>query len=225
MQDARHRPRTSKTDSLMRLERSALLQFSKKGYDGTSLRDIADAAGLQLSLIDRHFGSKAELFQEIHTRVWRALNAERAEILTRLKGAKGCAFSLEDIILAFVSPVVSLALESPEGTASVRLVREARTLMFHRDLEHSSERNAIRQMWIDALMATRPTLSACDAVWAFALVVKATYSNQLLDNWLNHMMPNGPEATVDEITRKIVTFCTGGVDALAGTIISKAQQH
>ena len=68
---------STKAESLLRLEQSALALFAAKGYDGTSLRDIAEHAGVPLSLIDRYFGHKSSLFQEIHTRIWRAINQER----------------------------------------------------------------------------------------------------------------------------------------------------
>lgn len=209
-----HQRRTSKANSLCRLEQSALLLFSAKGYDGTSLRDIADHAGVPLSLIDRHFGHKAQLFQEIHMRVWRALNRERNDLLAGFR-ARGRPLRLDDIILAFVQPVVILAFESSEGRAAVRLVREGRTLMVHHDLDQSAERNAVREVWIDAFVTARPSLSRANAVWAFSLVVNASYSHQLLDRWLDHLMPGEPEPTVDEAAHRIVTFCAAGVDALA----------
>lgn len=209
-----HQRRSSKTDSLCRLEQSALLLFSARGFDGTSLRDIADHAGVPLSLIDRHFGHKTQLFHEIHMRVWRALNRERNALLASFR-IGGRPLQLEDIILAFVRPVVTLAFESPEGRAAVRLVREARTLMVHRELDQSAERNAVRELWIDAFVAARPRLSRANAVWAFSLVVNASYSHQLLDRWLDHLMPGEADATADEAAQRIVTFCAAGVDALA----------
>lgn len=203
---------SSKIDRLCRLEQSALLLFSRRGYDGTALRDITDHAGVPLSLIDRHFGHKSQLFHEIHMRVWRALNKERNALLAEF--GRGGALTVDAVILAFVRPVVALALQSPEGRAAVRLVREGRTLMVHHDIGHSTERNAVRQIWIDALMAARPDLSPVDAVWAFSLIVNAAYSHQLLDNWLDHLMPPEPEGTVDEVSARIVAFCAAGVGAL-----------
>jgi AcrR family transcriptional regulator len=44
---------------------SARKQFSANAYDRVSVRDIAAKAGLQASLINRHFGSKASLFREV----------------------------------------------------------------------------------------------------------------------------------------------------------------
>jgi len=41
---------------------SALAAFSRHGYDGVGVRDIAQAAGVTAVLVNRYFGSKEELF-------------------------------------------------------------------------------------------------------------------------------------------------------------------
>jgi AcrR family transcriptional regulator len=42
--------------------------FSKKGYDGTSVRDIAETAGINTAMISYYFGSKEKLMEEIFER-------------------------------------------------------------------------------------------------------------------------------------------------------------
>ena len=42
--------------------------FSKKGYGGTSVRDIAEAAGINTAMISYYFGSKEKLMEEIFER-------------------------------------------------------------------------------------------------------------------------------------------------------------
>ena len=39
--------------------------LSKKGYDGTSVRDIATAAGVNVAMINYYFGGKEKLFEEV----------------------------------------------------------------------------------------------------------------------------------------------------------------
>jgi AcrR family transcriptional regulator len=46
------------------LKRAALEAFTRAGYDGVGLREIATAAGVDPRLVGRYFGSKAELFAE-----------------------------------------------------------------------------------------------------------------------------------------------------------------
>src|SRR4030088_2430949 len=41
---------------------SALAAFSRHGYDGVGVREIAQSAGVTAVLVNRYFGSKEELF-------------------------------------------------------------------------------------------------------------------------------------------------------------------
>jgi AcrR family transcriptional regulator len=47
---------------------SAEILFSRKGFDGTSVRDIAEAAGINTAMISYYFGSKEKLMEEIFER-------------------------------------------------------------------------------------------------------------------------------------------------------------
>lgn len=43
----------------------ALMLFADKGYDGTSIRDIAQKAGVNIAMVSYYFGSKEKLFEAI----------------------------------------------------------------------------------------------------------------------------------------------------------------
>lgn len=49
-------------DSRERLLQAAIVAFADLGYDGVSVRDIADRAGVGFQLIGYHFGSKDQLW-------------------------------------------------------------------------------------------------------------------------------------------------------------------
>jgi AcrR family transcriptional regulator len=57
------RKRDAEATRLALLE-AAKAQFGQLGYDGTSLRDVARAAGVDVALIKRYFGGKEGLFTE-----------------------------------------------------------------------------------------------------------------------------------------------------------------
>jgi AcrR family transcriptional regulator len=44
---------------------SARMAFSRAGYDGVGLREIAQEAGVTAILVNRYFGSKEDLFREV----------------------------------------------------------------------------------------------------------------------------------------------------------------
>jgi AcrR family transcriptional regulator len=60
----------STIDSSERIYTAAASLFSRKGYDGTSMRDIAAAVGLNISTVNYHVGSKETLYREILRRTY-----------------------------------------------------------------------------------------------------------------------------------------------------------
>ncbi|MBI1943116.1 MAG: TetR/AcrR family transcriptional regulator [Betaproteobacteria bacterium] len=62
------------------LQTVAARVFARQGYDGTTLQDVAEAAGILPGSMYHYFDSKDDLFAQLHTEGFRALNAavERA---------------------------------------------------------------------------------------------------------------------------------------------------
>ena len=53
------------SDKQVQIIESTEKLFAEKGYEGTSVRDIALAAGVNLAMVSYYFGSKEKLFQAI----------------------------------------------------------------------------------------------------------------------------------------------------------------
>lgn len=56
--------RRNAADTRAAILASAIVAFSKHGYDGAGVREIATAAGVTAMLVNRYFGSKEQLFAE-----------------------------------------------------------------------------------------------------------------------------------------------------------------
>lgn len=55
----------SEPNAKSRILQNAVLQFSEKGFHGTSMRDIAEASGCTMPTLYYHYKSKNDLFEEI----------------------------------------------------------------------------------------------------------------------------------------------------------------
>lgn len=55
----------SETDVKMRILMSAKSLFAKQGFDGTSVRQICEAAGANVALVSYYFGGKEKVFEAI----------------------------------------------------------------------------------------------------------------------------------------------------------------
>lgn len=65
--DERPAPRRRRDAAATReaILRSALVAFTRSGYDGVGVREIAQAAGVTAMLVNRYFGGKERLFAEV----------------------------------------------------------------------------------------------------------------------------------------------------------------
>ena len=86
--------------------------FSQNGVEGTSVREIIKAAGVNLGAINYHFGTKERLALEVFARRLKPVNEERIARLDALEAAAGRRkVKLAQIIEALIRP----AVESEEG--------------------------------------------------------------------------------------------------------------
>jgi TetR/AcrR family transcriptional regulator len=75
-------PRDGEQTRLAILE-AAEQVFAERGFDGASLRDLADAAGVTRSLIHHHFGSKEDLWLAVADHLFADYGERQGEILAR----------------------------------------------------------------------------------------------------------------------------------------------
>ncbi len=72
-----NQPLRSEAQSRIRILKAAQWLFARQGYDGTTTRDLAQAAGVAEGTIFRHFATKKAILVEVATQGW-------VEILTDL---------------------------------------------------------------------------------------------------------------------------------------------
>lgn len=211
----------SKVETIDALLESAIRHFARDGYEGASLREIANETGATLSSIDRYFGSKSELFRSVLRQVWSEVERDRDRLLRdgRAKNPEGP--ELRDLIYALARPIVERALSRNEGdvarTALLRMVRNAQPdepRWQSADLVELA--NVVRSLgrWIDAMVLQCPELSRQDIVWAFSYVSGLIFSRQLIHHQYDSLFDAEWEPTVEGITEDIVAFGCAGVQAM-----------
>ena len=118
------RPRTPKTKTHARPGKERILDaaeelFARHGFYGVSVRNITDAARVDVALVNYHFGSKRELFAAVFQRRAEMLNPER---LLRLEEVRRAALpgvpSLEDIVNSFTYPLLEWSARGGPGWKS-----------------------------------------------------------------------------------------------------------
>jgi AcrR family transcriptional regulator len=136
-----------------RLLDEAERMFADRGYEGTSLRALADAAEANVAAVNYHFRSKEGLLQAVVARAMEPVNAERDRRLRALH-----APSVEQIVRAFVEP--GLDLTSHHGARGAAVAKFIGRVLFDpspriRQL-FADQVDPVEGRFLDALRAAAP---------------------------------------------------------------------
>ena len=177
--------------------------FANQGYDGATIRDIADEAGLPVGTIHHHGGGKRLLFHQVVAR--------RAEPLSeaRMSALNGCDHpKLEDVIGAFFRPFVTIAEQDQGWRNYARLVAIVSADPRWRGIAAECF-DPTANVFLDALQdalpgATRQQIAACFVYSVSALLALITSEERIKD------LGNGGCILCDEV-ENLIRFCACGL--------------
>ena len=89
--------------------------FATKGFAATSMRAIAQAAGVNLASASYHFGSKDRLIEAVLQRRLKVINDTRLDRLEQLKQRFGDSIPVEALVEAFVAPLAVIEHDGHGG--------------------------------------------------------------------------------------------------------------
>ncbi|MBL8770341.1 MAG: TetR family transcriptional regulator [Phenylobacterium sp.] len=142
--------------------------FSRHGFYGVTVRQVAGEAGVDTALIHYYFGAKRELFDSVFARRAQILNEIRVEAIAAYAAAHAGRMTLEGVIEAFIDPLVELASTNDEGWKNyfrlVALVNN--TPAWGGETMHRFFDPVVRQL-IDTLEAACPGAERRDLYWGY----------------------------------------------------------
>lgn len=166
------RPKRTTKDKLMD---AAEKLFARRGFHGTSVRDITSAAGVDLALVNYHFGSKKELLAAVIERRGLVLNEERLRRLAqeRLRAAPAPP-STEAVVDAFFDPILDLLAHAGPGWHSYfsLLAYVNNSPEWGRQLMGKTFDGVVRQ-FIQAVMDSLPGAAPADIFWGYNFLTGA----------------------------------------------------
>ena len=201
--------------SKARILNAAETLFSKKGLEGVSVREIAAAAGLDLAMINYHFGSKLGLYRAVFHRRADALTEERVSELDRvLAGSAGKAPRLEDVVYALVAPNIFLR-NNPDagGVPFARIIVREMTDPNERDRGIiSATFDETAQRFLQALALVFPTAPTAELHWAYHFAIGTLVQTMASTGRLEVLSHGACQMSdPDVILERLIPFVVNGI--------------
>jgi AcrR family transcriptional regulator len=191
--------------------------FAQRGIEGVSIRDITQAAGVNLAAINYHFGTKNALAAEVIRHCIDPLNVRRLELLDRVEARAGSKLpKLEAVLEAMVRPAVERGFDQSQDTETfLRLMGRCMS-------EPNVEIDQLVRAHFDklirrfdaAFLRALPGLDPEELFWRIKFMFGALHFS-LLTCGKQKNLPSKLRKTLDAegLIQRIVTFTAAGLRA------------
>lgn len=215
-------PRTSARGEATRnqiLDASEVL-FAQSGYLGTSLRDIAQEAGVRMGLVHYHFGNKHLILDAVLERKLALLRDTIAASFARAEkeaAATSGKLGLEQIVTAFILPFLQSA-SRPEDPLRNYMVMTSHLMSSYRLPELRpilAKLSVVSQILIDRLRENRPDIAERELLAGIYLIEAALVFMVQDPGFLDDISEGHHSvARLEDMAGPALRFFAGGLESL-----------
>jgi len=208
--DQKHNP-SKDTTAKERILDAAELLFAEHGIAGVPVRDITEAAGVNVASVNYYFGSKTELVRSVFLRRLQPIDKHRQELLDKTERESGeSPPKLEAVLEALILPIVERGYGKNGNKAFFQLMGRCFTNP-DETIEPLIRKHAAPTVrrFDNALMRALPGIAKEELFWQVVFVMGALHhSLPVCGSSLRH-------CTVEagEFMRRFVTFAAAGLRA------------
>lgn len=185
-------------------------------FDGVSLRSIGDAAGVDIALVNYHFGSKENLVREVISRRAQVIHEARVRALEEARAKAGTASpSVDAIVTAFLEPWLKKLASGNANWQNYNRVLCRLTIMPKYQVLVSGSLDVTALHFINALRTALPNASPASIYWGYMFLIGAMVQ-VMAGTGRVERLSNGLCRTddVDGVLKEMVPFVAGGLRAL-----------
>jgi AcrR family transcriptional regulator len=210
-------PTRGPSDARERIFLAAERLFAERGFDGVSVRDIVQAAEVNLAAVSYYFGSKSELLLEVFRTRARELNRDRHALLRDAVAHHGGDPPLADILRALIGPPILWRDPATGKDTAARFIARAIAEVTP-DLRRILESDVSHLRGFRAALARAlPHLPEPEVCWALHFTVGLPH--QCTDTNFTRLkaLSEGGCDTEDvaAVLERAVRYAIGGIEAVA----------
>ena len=96
--------------------------FCEHGFEATSIRDIAAAAGCNIASVNYYFGGKDKLYQEVWRRHLITMRVARLASIDKVMSQNEGVPHLEDLLLSYANTFIEPLVDESKGRRFIKLM-------------------------------------------------------------------------------------------------------
>jgi AcrR family transcriptional regulator len=199
--------------------------FAEDGFDGTSIRQIAQNADVPLALVSYHFKSKLDLYREVFRSRLGEVTKLRISLLHNVDSTAGGEDVVRQITRILVEPIVGLETK-PGGRSIARLIaRESNDPRENQRGIIEESFDPIASIAISKLGRAFPQADKRTVYWAYLFAMGALAINHAATGRIERLSGNLCRSDdAQGILRNLVEFISGGIlSAFAAAAIQSPQ--
>jgi len=208
----------AQNDTKTRILDAAEQLFARDGYHSTSMRSLTELAQVNLAAVNYHFGSKEGLIKAVFARRLGPLDEarrQRIETVLQHAGKNGRAPAAQDLLAAFISPIIEFRQNEPGAQNFLTLIGRSMS-----EPDETVRNYFIQQvlpiftLLYQSLQKSLPQLPAHLLLTRLQFIMGAM--SHMMCNSPNHqqVLPGFPEPlSAAEMIDELIKFVSAGLEA------------